>query len=938
MGCKEEYEAQKSICGHEKDLGYRKCEEEVDLGYDKCTEEADHGYDKCTEERDLGYSTCESWHPWTQWLCSVFVWVANIVCVVSTWVSNIVCVVWTWVSNVVCSSWVWVSNGTCVLLAEFSNISCSIGRTITGGEESGIGSGDLENLPPFPEDFLWGVATAGFQNEGYDENDTGDDGSPRKGSIKNCDWYAFTTSDEIKNRIAQLTEFFIRRKMVLEEAGEATNHRDLKVLREDIERARFLGMNCYRFSLEWSRLQPDKPNPTDATTGQLEPSAAQYYDGVIKLLKDYGMEPVVTLNHLTLPLWVLDPPRGSAISSLIGIPLTAEDDRFRASLRGWETAETVAAFVAFVKEVAKHYRDQGVKFWITLNEPAGSMAGVGYIAGIWPPGFNLDVKRAKIAYLNLLRAHVQAYQAIKEIYADRPSHVGIAHNMLFTKRSRDNPAVTGLGVGVAGGVIIGGVIGFLVAGPPGAIAGAAAGAVVGGTAGAIAGGVGDINAAARNQFDYFYNDHFLESLISGQVDQAIHRRPAQRDNVDARTFFGLSPDKPWSAKLDFIGINYYRSVYPRYSQIISLTADFTGGDFENDMRGKEDHLLLNDLGYETCPLGLYGVIQRVIQYNLPILIAENGMAETEDRNRAVYTVSHLQQLLRAIKDGAKVLGYIHWTLVDNFEWQGHYIPNYRFGLFTVQRDHVSQIRCITEGAFALRQVVGDKTTAGAVRRYGTITQDGQHVEIPDLSAGGMWLCTHERGDFKLFITRRYQGELVGCVFLLDQRKWLAISALSRANGLLQFSFNHPHGFRHDFTANWNVGMLSGTWKAWHIGPRGGEDFERRIGGSWRGDLVRPFGLWKTTDERLAGGFNALAFYSFEESDHWTGKRIREGESAEWRILENVGWDGNQISFYIDPYLYSASIQGDDMVGQRVRPGRSGPYMLPWAATRVPPDL
>lgn len=188
------------------------------------------------------------------------------------------------------------------------------------------------------------------------------------------------------------------------------------------------------------------------------------------------------------------------------------NDEFRDTLKGWENERTVDAFVAYARSVVSRYKGS-VDTWITLNEPAGSMIGVGYIGGIWPPGFNLDGKRGLEAHLNLLKSHMRAYNVNKELYGQQQSRVGIAHAMLYPRLTQ------------AGGEL------------------------------------GNVNEAAKNQFNYFYNEHFLDSLVNDVVDTAIHRRPANRNNVPSRDFYGLSPNEPWSPKIDFVGINYYRSVY-----------------------------------------------------------------------------------------------------------------------------------------------------------------------------------------------------------------------------------------------------------------------------------------------------------------------------------------------------------------------------------------
>lgn len=292
--------------------------------------------------------------------------------------------------------------------------------------------------------------------------------APGRGGIEGDDWHSFTTSPAIRRRVNKLSSL-VGRPVSLAPAGVAIRHGDLNFLRADFDRAQALGLNTYRFSLEWSRIQPRKPANNPPQASDFDETALEYYSRVIDEIRRRGMEPLITLNHMTLPLWVLDPPRESSILSAVGLPTAVEDGPFKASLRGWENAATVTAFVQFTDFVVRRYRDR-VTYWLTLNEPVGSMIGVGYVGGIWPPGFNLDGGRAKTAYFNLIKAHVRAYNKIKEI--DPDSRVGFAHAMLHAK-------VTSV---------------------------------------SAPGGVHD---AARNQFDYFYNWHMLNAVVNGSVDVNI---------------------------------------------------------------------------------------------------------------------------------------------------------------------------------------------------------------------------------------------------------------------------------------------------------------------------------------------------------------------------------------------------------------------------------
>jgi beta-glucosidase/6-phospho-beta-glucosidase/beta-galactosidase/lysophospholipase L1-like esterase len=686
-----------------------------------------------------------------------------------------------------------------------------------GAEEYAREISHLLGSPSFPPGFLWGAATAGYQVEG---------------SIENNDWHIFTTSPAIRERVQELS-ILVRLNYDLRPPGEALRHGDLNVLKADLDRARLLGMNAYRFSIEWSRVQP--------TRAGFDPATLDYYDNAITEMLRRGLKPIVTLNHLTLPNWVLTPPRESSVLSAINAGVAVEDDPFRASLRGWESGQTVDAFVTYVRVVVGRYKGR-VDTWITLNEPAGSMIGVGYLGGIWPPGFSLDGNRAKEAYFNLLRAHVRAYDAIKSLYGAQPSLVGIAHAMMHARLTR------------AGG------------------------------------GLGNVNEAAKNQFDYFYNQHLLDSLIHDVVDTAIQRRPQDRANVSSRDFYNLSSFEPWSARLDFIGINYYRSVYVNYDQVLAIMAGFSGGAFDNDLSGATGHYLLNDLGWEMYPRGLYRIASGLHNdYHLPILITENGMPEAVDRNRAAYTVSHLQQILRACEEGVRVLGYLHWSIVDNFEWQEHYTPRARFGLFTVDRSASDENgvptlpRHITEAALALQYIIAENGVAEAVERFGAISSKGLVVLPPTRSPGVLWEGSFGNGDaLTLYLTRVLAGtRWLGMIFLHTDNTWHRLNEISLSGNVLRFTHRRADGGLALYEATTTDALLSGTMTFAGTSQ------------TWQATRTPLFGNWRSTD-----GFPVYAHLRRLEGefDGWRGKFLRAYPDVAWVGCQTVTWDGTTLRF------------------------------------------
>lgn len=89
-----------------------------------------------------------------------------------------------------------------------------------------------------------------------------------------------------------------------------------------------------------------------------------------------------------------------------------------------------------------------------------------------------------------------------------------------------------------------------------------------------------------------------------------------------------------------------------------------------------------DMGWRITPEGLYHVVMACWdRYGVPILVTENGLADAADRQRGRFIIDHLAWLHRAIAEGADVRGYLHWALIDNFEWAHGFGP--RFGLVEV---------------------------------------------------------------------------------------------------------------------------------------------------------------------------------------------------------------------------------------------------------------
>jgi beta-glucosidase len=146
--------------------------------------------------------------------------------------------------------------------------------------------------------------------------------------------------------------------------------------------------------------------------------------------------------------------------------------------------------------------------------------------------------------------------------------------------------------------------------------------------------------------------------------------------------------------LDFIGLNYYTRSLVEVENwgLRSLLLDTCSKGHSS--------LKKNSLGWDIYPEGLYNLLLRLKKYNLPLFILENGICTPDDNLRWDFIYEHLENLSLAMAQGICVLGYIYWSLIDNFEWDKGFDP--RFGL--VEVDYSTYKRTIRESARKFSEV------------------------------------------------------------------------------------------------------------------------------------------------------------------------------------------------------------------------------------------
>ncbi len=152
------------------------------------------------------------------------------------------------------------------------------------------------------------------------------------------------------------------------------------------------------------------------------------------------------------------------------------------------------------------------------------------------------------------------------------------------------------------------------------------------------------------------NNSFIEPFSQSLLDKLA----AQTAHYFINRFF-LNKTKN---HLDFIGLNYYFHSKVKFPGQI-----------------KNDNEIVTDMGWEVYPQGIYYALKDLKNYNLPIYITENGLADKQDKLRKDFIEKHLFWVYQAIQEKVDVKGYFHWSLMDNFEWADGFGPC--FGLIEI---------------------------------------------------------------------------------------------------------------------------------------------------------------------------------------------------------------------------------------------------------------
>lgn len=382
----------------------------------------------------------------------------------------------------------------------------------------------------FPKRFLWGAATAGHQVEGNNVN---------------ADQWLLET---------------VKPTLPVSPSGDACN--SFELWRTDLDIARDLNLNTYRFSVEWPRIEPEE--------GMFSVAMLDHYRAIARGCRERGLTPVITLCHFTTPRWF-------------------------AARGGWTNDAAPPLFARYCEKVIRHLGED-VAYVATLNEPNNALL----LQSVLPEQF-----------WQALRASLDACAK-----ASGGSHFTVGNTVL----PEDVEAVTR-------NMLFG-------------------------------------HRLARAAIKAVRSDLPVGVTLAVLDDQAVGKdslRDAMREK-----FYGA-----WlrsSRDDDFVGVqNYERAVW--------------------DAKGKlppPQGAPTNYSGAEIYPASLANAVKYVHSATgKPILVTEHGVGTPDDSKRAALIPAALKYLEAAVAQGVPVLGYIHWSLLDNYEWGGS--KDAEFGLVAVDR-------------------------------------------------------------------------------------------------------------------------------------------------------------------------------------------------------------------------------------------------------------
>jgi beta-glucosidase len=401
---------------------------------------------------------------------------------------------------------------------------------------------------------------------------------------------------------------------------------------EALDRAVAIGCNTFRLSVEWARLEPEPARFDDA--------ALERYVEILEMCTGRGLEPMVTLHHFTHPAWL-----GEEFWLRPGSP-----DRF-------------ARYVTrVIPALAPHCRR-----WVTINEPNIVML-MGWIEGACPPGRRAAFADAYCVLDNLLTAHVLAADVVLGVQPEAQVTCNTSSSSIYDH----DRLLTDLLLLRAAGVPTSDVDLY----------------------------IDERRALHDAAFPPQHAGEFALRRFFAAVSPYGTNRGAGGGRMWARLRSSTRRPAPRRVLEVVAASSHIRTLgavgFDWYDPIASHATRRPG---RRDPQGQRDWGFgrpLWDVPSHADGLRQWCRTESALHAGLPLWVVENGMAtrvvdgqrvRREDGwDRPRYIREHFGAVVAAVEEESPVTAYLHWSLVDNYEW-GTYEP--RFGIFGLERDNES---------------------------------------------------------------------------------------------------------------------------------------------------------------------------------------------------------------------------------------------------------
>ena len=349
--------------------------------------------------------------------------------------------------------------------------------------------------------------------------------------------------------------------------------------KEDIDLMADAGLNAYRFSIEWARIEPTK--------GNYDTKEIAHYREELEYCHKKGVTPIVTMHHFSSPKWLI-------------------------SDGGWENEATIEAFANYCSYVVRELGDLLVHV-CTINEA------------------NMGLQLAAIIrdYMKQMNADVQVGVDIDSI---NPMQEKMKSMMVETAQVFGTPQA--------------------------------------------------------NTFLSMRTDEG-DKLIMRAHEAAREAMKAIRPELKVGVTLSLHDYQPLEGGEE-MAAKEWEEEFTHYIPYIEKDDFFGLQNYTRKIVGPEGVLPVPEgtertqMGYEFYPQALGHLIRKVSkELSMPIMVTENGIGTSDDSRRVVFINEAVSGVADCIADGIPVLGYMHWSLLDNFEWQKGFGPT--FGLIAVDR-------------------------------------------------------------------------------------------------------------------------------------------------------------------------------------------------------------------------------------------------------------